>query len=230
MKISIIIPVYHEEKTIIKVLKKINRHVKTNNEILVIYDKDNDPTFNVVKKYKTKKSNIKLIKNSTNSGIGVMNAIKTGILKSKAEVLVITMADLSDDITQVDQMYALIKKGYDIICPSRYVKYGKKIGGPFIKTLLSRVAGLSLYYIFKVPTHDSTNAFKMYRRKIFKDIKIESTGGFEYSLEIVLKAYKKGYKITEIPTIWKDREEGKSRFKLIKWLPNYIKTYLQIIK
>ena len=65
--------------------------------------------------------------------------------------------------------------------------------------------------------------FKMYRKSIFNNIKIESTDGFKYSLEIVLKAFKKGYKITEIPTVWKDREKGESNFKLLKWLPNYIK-------
>lgn len=229
MKISILLPVYHEEKNIIKVLEQINKKVKTDHEILVIYDDKKDPTYEVVKKFKSLKV-LKLIKNSYGNGYGVMNAIKTGFEKAKGEAIVVVMADLSDDITQIDEMYSLIKKGCDIVCASRYMKGGKKIGGPLIKTLLSKTAGLTLHYIFRIPTHDATNAFKMYNKRIFKDIKIESTGGFEYSLEIVVKAFKKGYKITEIPTVWKDREAGKSNFKLLKWLPKYVKWYLKVFK
>ncbi len=229
MKLSIIIPVYHEEKNIIKVLEQINKKVKTNHEILVIYDTKKDPTYEVVRKFKGSKV-LRLVKNDTDTGKGVMNAIKTGFKKSKGEAIVVVMADLSDDISQIDQMYSLIKKGYDIVCGSRYMPGGKKIGGPILKTLLSKTAGLTLHYFFKVPTHDATNAFKMYRKDIFKKIKIESTGGFEYSLEIVLKAFKKGHKITEIPTVWRDREEGKSNFKLLKWLPKYVQWYTSIIK
>lgn len=232
MKISILIPVYHEEKNIIRVLEKIKSKVKTQHEILVIYDSKKDPTYDVVKKYLNKKKikNIFLTKNTITTGRGVMNAIKTGFKKAKGETIVVVMADLSDNISQIDRMYRLTQKGYDIVCASRYMKGGKKIGGPIFKTLLSKTAGLTLHYFFKVPTHDSTNAFKMYRKRIFKQIKIESTGGFEYSLEIVLKAFKKGYKITEIPTVWKDREAGKSNFKLLKWLPKYVKWYASIFK
>lgn len=228
MNLSIVIPVFHEEKNIKNALISIAKYVKTPHEILIIYDFDRDPTVSEVKTYQKihKMQKIYLIKNA---GKGVMLAIKTGLKSARGQAIVIVMADLADDVSQIDRMYKLIGKGADIVCASRYMKNGKKIGGPIIKTILSKAAGLSLHYIFKIPTHDSTNAFKMYRSKIFKSIIIESTGGFEYSLEIILKAFKKGYKITEIPTVWKDREEGKSQFKLLKWLPGYIKTYATVI-
>ena len=127
-------------------------------------------------------------------------------------------------------MYKLTQQGYDIVAASRYMPGGKKIGGPFIKTFLSKTAGLTLHWFFNLPTHDATNAYKMYKRSIFKDITIQSTGGFEYSLEITLKAFKKGKKITEIPTEWHDDPTGKSNFKLLAWLPKYIKTYFLVLK
>lgn len=226
MKISIVIPVYHEEKSIEKVLNEIRNKVKTQHEVLIIYDYKEDPTFQLLNKKRS--SNFLLIKNDKGSGRGVMNAIKTGFSKSKGNSIVVVMADLSDDLTQIDQMYELINKGYDIVCASRYMPGGKKIGGPLIKTYLSKTAGLTLHWFFGIPTHDSTNAFKMYRKKIFEKIKVESTGGFEYSMEIVIKAYKKNFKITEIPTTWKDRESGKSNFKILKWLPKYIKWYVNV--
>jgi dolichol-phosphate mannosyltransferase len=232
MKISIIVPVYHEEKNILNVFKQIKKLVKTEHELLVVYDSKEDPTYPVMNMYLSKKrlNNIKLVENCSGNKKGVMNAIKTGFRKAKGDAVVVLMADLSDDITQIDEMKKLIDTGYDIVCASRYMKGGKKIGGPFIKSLLSKTAGLTLHWFFGVPTHDSTNAFKMYKKKVLNSIKVESTGGFEYSLEIVLKAFKKGYRITEIPTVWTDRVNGKSNFKLMKWLPNYISWYTSIFK
>jgi glycosyltransferase involved in cell wall biosynthesis len=209
MDLSIIIPVFWEEKNIIKTLNEIKKKVKTACEILLIYDFEKDPTIPVVKKYlkETKDFNIKLIKNSFGNGRGVVNAVKTGFKKAQQ-----------------------IKKGYDIVCGSRYMPGGQMIGGPFVKKNLSRLAGLSAHFLFKIPTHDVTNAFKMYKKKVVDEINIESTGGFEYNFEIIVKAFKKGYKITEIPTSWQDRTEGKSKFKLIKWLPKYIKWYFYLLK
>jgi dolichol-phosphate mannosyltransferase len=230
MKLSIVIPVYHEEKNIEKVIKQITAKVKTSNEIIIVYDTKEDPTYPVARKLLPTYKNTKLIQNSLGTKRGVMNAIKTGFQNAKGEAVVIVMADLSDDITIIDKMYRLIEQGNDIVCASRYMPGGKKVGGPFFKTMLSKAAGLSLYHVFNVPTRDATNAYKMYNTAIFKSITIESTGGFEYSLEIILKAFKQGYKITEIPTTWRDREAGKSNFKLAEWLPNYIRTYFLIFK
>lgn len=228
MDISVVIPVLHEEKNIGRVLLRLEKNIKASYEVLVVYDSSSDPTIDIVKKfiYRHETKNILVVKNSIGTKRGVMNAIKTGFLKAKGRAIVVLMADLSDDISQIDHVYSLIQRGFDIVCASRFMKGGKKLGGPFMKTFLSRLAGACLYYIAHIPTHDATNAFKMYRRRIFDDIQIESTGGFEYSLEILVKAYKKGYKITEIPTVWKDRVSGKSNFQLRAWLPQYIKWFL----
>jgi len=231
MKLTIIIPAFNEEKNITQTLSKVQKSVKTQHEVLVIYDREKDTTVPVVRNFikKYKNSHIMPIKNSIGSGKGAMNAIKTGFQKSKGGAIVVLMADLSDDISQIDTMYSLFAKGNDIVCASRYMKDGQKIGGPIVKTFLSKFAGLSLFYLFHIPTHDATNAFKLYNRKIFSNISIESAGGFEYSLEIILKAHKKGYKITEIPTVWKDRMEGASNFKILAWIPEYIKWYVKFL-
>lgn len=226
MNISIIIPAYFEGKNILPELDEISKKVKTSHEVIVICDLASDPTIKVVQDYikKTGRKNIFVKKNNVGSKRGVINAIKTGIAFSKALTVVVSMADLSDDIGKIDQMYRTLKNGHDIICASRYMKGGRQIGGPFFKGLFSRLAGLSLYQ-FGLPTHDPTNSFKMYKKSIFEKIKIKSDGGFEYNLEVIAKAHKLGYRITEVPATWNDRTAGKSRFKLLKWLPKYIKWY-----
>ena len=103
------------------------------------------------------------------------------------------------------------------------MKGGRQIGGPVIKRLLSRTAGLTLYYIARMPRKDATNNFKIYSRRAKELIDIESERGFEIGLELVVKAFKYGMTIKEVPTVWRDREIGRSRFKLIKWMPAYLR-------
>lgn len=109
------------------------------------------------------------------------------------------------------------------------MKGGQQIGGPRFKKFLSRTAGLSLYWIGALPIHDATNAFRAYRRTWLETVTIESTGGFEISLELTVKAKLAGKKIGEVPSTWRDRSAGESRFMLRKWLPKYLKWYMKAI-
>ena len=222
--LNIVIPVYNEAENIKNTISEINQRVSTPHKIFIIYDFDEDNTLPVVRNLMKEQNNIELVKNKY--GKGVLNAIKTGFENIKEGVILVVMADLSDDLSKVDEMFEKISEGYDIVCGSRYMKGGRQIGGPRFKKLLSRLAGVSLHYLTGIPTHDITNSFKMYTKKVLDDIKIESNGGFELGMEIVIKAFFKGYKITEVPCVWRDRSAGKSRFKLWKWLPNYIYWYL----
>jgi dolichol-phosphate mannosyltransferase len=140
--------------------------------------------------------------------------------------LLVVMADLSDDLAQVDRMMKLYEDGYHVVAGSRYMKGGKMIGGPWFKQMLSRLAGTSLYWLRRLPTHDATNAFKMYDRSMLQSFVIESRGGFELNLELTVKAFLAGYRITEVPSVWRDRTAGQSRFRLWKWLPLYLRWYV----
>lgn len=228
--LQIVIPVYNEGRNIEKTLAEIESKITTPHSILLAYDFDEDSTIPAVNEIirEQNATNIFLIRN--HYGKGVLNAIRTGFDATKDGVVLVVMADSSDDLSVVDTMFEKMNQGYDIVCGSRYMKGGKQIGGPIIKGLLSRLAGVSLHLITGIPTHDITNSFKMYRRAVLDDMKIESLGGFEIGMEIVIKAFFKGYKITEIPSTWRDRTAGESRFRLLKWLPAYIRWYLHAIR
>jgi len=225
--ISIIVPVYNEAENIGKTLDSIKQNIKTPYTIYLVYDFDEDNTLPVVQKYINKGWDLTLLKNESR---GVLNAIKTGFKNATEEALLVTMADLSDDYTVVDKMYDLMANGFDVVCGSRYMRGGKQIGGPWIKKTLSRLAGVSLKYLVNLPTHDVTNSFKMYRKNVFLNLSIESEGGFEIGMEIVIKAHFSGFKVTEYPCVWRDRSEGTSRFQLLKWMPKYLKWYFYAIK
>jgi glycosyltransferase involved in cell wall biosynthesis len=228
--VNIVLPVYNEKDNITNTLLEIETRIHTPHHVFVIYDFDEDNTLPVVKKYTNNNKNvdISLVKNKY--GGGVLNAIKTGFECVNDGVILVMMADLSDDLGKVDEMFAKVNEGYDIICGSRYSKGGGQIGGPRLKKLLSRIAGISLHYLIGIPTRDISNSFKIYTKKVINDITIESDGGFEIGMEIVLKAFCKGYRITEVPSIWRGRVAGGSRFRLFKWLPKYLRWYWYGVK
>ncbi len=227
-ELSIIIPVYNEARNIKKVLEGIDRVVHDIScKAYVVYFLENDNTLPILKKIKNSyRFPISVLKSTY--GRGAANQIKTGIAKSVGDIVLVTMSDLSDNPKDIPIMYNKIKQGYDVVCASRYVNGGGQIAQnskSLIKKALSMFVGLSLHYLKGIPTHDVTNSFRIYKRRIFKYINIESDTGFSMAMEITVKAYALGYNITEVPTIWTDRSEGKSNFKIAKWAGSYFRWY-----
>lgn len=221
--ISIILPVFNEGENISRQIESIEKSVKPNHEVLIIYDFDEDNTVPVAQKLAKKFKTVSLVKNIY--GRGIINAVKTGFKRSRGQYIVVMPADLADNPKTIVKMYRKIQQGWDVVCATRYGRGGAKIGGPKIKTFMSRMAGLLTPLLLGIPTTDIANGFKMYRREVMKSINIESDGGWEFAMEMLIKAHKLGFKIAEVPTVWKDRTLGKSKFKLLKWLPKYIKWY-----
>lgn len=221
---NIIIPVYNEGGNVQKLFDNILSSITIPFDIIMVYDFDEDNTLPVVHNIKNNYPfTVRLEKNIY--GRGALNAIKTGFEKSTAETVLVIMADLSDNLSAVDIMYQKIQEGYDIVCGSRYMKGGKQIGGPWLKKLFSRLAGVTLHYLIRIPTHDISNSFKMYRTEVLRNIPMESNGGFEIGMELTIKAYLMGYRIAEVPSTWYDRTDGVSRFRMWKWIPKYLKWY-----
>jgi len=226
MQLSIVMPVYNEGKIIGQTIRQVESQVKIPHELLIIYDMDEDTTVPVVEKLQKKYPSVRLVKNIF--GKGALNALKTGLKLAKGESVCVMMADLTDDPKVLDKMMDKFDQGYDVIAASRYMRGGQQIGGPLVKQVLSRVAGISLHFLAGLSTHDATNSFRLYSRKFLRNVKIESDGGFELALELTVKAHFDGYRVTEVPTTW-TYSAKESRFYLKKWLPKYLKWYLWAI-
>ena len=227
-ELSIVIPVYNEPDNIGPTLRRITSEVRTPHEILVVYDFDADTTVPVVRDLQAELPAVRLHRNEI--GRGVLNAMKAGIAASTARLVLITMADGSDEMDRVDDMVRLGQGGAAVVAASRYMKGGGQVGGPLLKRLLSRAAGLSLHWLAGVPIHDATNNFKLYRRDFLDSVTIESTGGFELAIELTAKAARAQLRMAEVPTTWRDRTAGQSRFKLRAWLPKYLRWYMHIYR
>lgn len=222
-ELSVVIPVFKEGEAVEPVLRALTAGVTSPHEVLVVYDYDEDPTVLVIDRLAAEIPSIRGLRNDL--GRGVLNAMKAGIAASSGQYVLISMSDGSDEPHVVDSMVALARDGADVVAASRYMKGGRQLGGPPVKRLMSRVAGLTLHWFAGVPTHDPTNNFKLYSRRFLDDVAIESTAGFELALELTVKATLAGRRVAEVPTTWRDRTAGESNFKLRKWLPHYLHWY-----
>ncbi len=222
-RVTIIIPAYREGEKIIPTLERLVESITLPFECLVVIDEVDDSTIKYVNKFSEINSNFRHIANDL--GKGPAQAIKKGFELANAPTAIVTMADGSDDPRLIDDLVRLIERGVVIAAASRYMPGGQQIGAPRIKSALSKFAGKTLFWFAGVGTHDATNSFKAYSVNFVRRVGIHSTQGFGLGLELVSKANRLGEKIAQLPTIWIERDSGKSNFKLIKWLPDYLAWY-----
>lgn len=223
-RVSIVIPVFNEGEYILSVLDRIMESTNLDCEILVVYDDDGDSTKPYVEAYAIQQPHVKPTLNTY--GKGPAFAIRYGIDVAAGSVIVVTMADGCDDPSQIDPMVRLVERGVAVVAASRYMRTGQQVGGPFLKSQISRIAGVTLYWFARVGTRDATNSFKAYSANFVREVGVESDKGFEIGLELVAKARRHRLPVAEIPTIWLDRSFGISNFKLWSWLPRYLRWYL----
>ena len=224
--LSVVIPVYNEGANITPVLEGIVQNVDVPGlEVLVVHDFPEDTTVPVVLELLERLPQVRPVLNTI--GRGALNAIKAGFQEAAHPYVLVTMADLSDDPRDIQPMYRLALGGADVVAASRYMRGGRQIGGPLVKRTMSRVAGLTLHWIGGLPVHDPTSNFKLYSRHLLDQVTIESQGGFELALELTVKAHLLGLPMAEVPSTWRDRSAGQSRFRLMQWLPHYLRWYLR---
>jgi hypothetical protein len=225
-RISVVLPVYNESESIAPCLRGLERALAgEDHEILVCYDTEEDTTLPAIAAMPDRPASVRLVRNTR--GRGALNAIVTGFAASQGDVVVTSMADLSDPPEAILGMAKAIREGADVVSGSRYMRGGSQKGGPWLKRTLSRLAGLSLHRLAGVGTRDATSNFRGYSRAFLDTVEVESRGGFEIALELTVKAHLAGRRVTEVPSSWVDRSSGKSNFRLWRWMPSYLRWYLR---
>ena len=220
---TIVIPAKNEGTDILPVLKRLQVSLDLNVEFLIVVDSENDTTVNYVREFDNGRDLFRVIIND--QGRGPAYAIRTGINNASSEIIVVTMADGSDDPKCIGPLISLVERGVAIACASRYMPGGQQIGAPFLKSHLSKFAGKSLKIFTRVGTSDATNSFKAYSLDFIKKVEIESKSGFEMGIELVAKAIRHHDLVAEVPTIWIERDRRNSNFKMKSWIPKYLRWY-----
>jgi len=221
---SVVVPAKNEGDGILRFLGTLDNAAHQSFECILVVDNPNDSTLKNIKDFKFNNGSLVICINDSDPGFP--GAIKYGINKSTTSIVVISMADGSDDVSSIPLLVGLVNRGVTIACASRYMGGGQQIGAPKLKGYLSKIAGKSFGFITSCGTKDATNNFKAYSKDFLNKNIIESSSGFQVGLELVAKATRAKLPIAEIPTIWIERTYGISNFNLRKSLKSYLKWYL----
>src|SRR5579872_832711 len=223
-QLDIVIPVYNEGSNILSTLGALARQVRTSARVLICYDFEADNTLPAVREHPDahRGLDVTLVRNP---GRGAHAAVMAGFAASTAPIVMMYPADDDFNAGIVDSMVALVGSGCDVVCASRFLPGGTMQGCPWLKAILVRTAAFTLHHFAGLPTKDPTSGFRMFSRRVIDQIEIESDQGFCYSIELLVKAHRLGWKIGEVPALWFERHHGASRFRVVKWLPAYLRWF-----
>jgi len=222
MKVSIVIPAHNEEESIGATIQSVLDKVTVPYELLVVADHCIDNTEKIIQEFVTHNPNTRMLNNAERKG-SFSNSVITGYKAATGDCIVTVMADHCDDPATINNMAKKIDEGYDVVCGSRYINGGKKIGGPWLQDKLSRIVCISLKLLTGIPTWDSANSYKMYRTSVLHSLSYDiPNAGTEYSMAILFKAYASGAKITEVPSTWTGKPmPAREEWKILKRSRNY---------
>lgn len=223
MSLSIIVPVYNEEKNIKKTIYKIDTILKKsdlkNYEIIIVDDGSTDHTNQTLKQSNI---NFNLIEHERNMGYGA--SIKSGIIKSKYNVIAITDADCTYPVEKIPEMYKQIKD-YDMVVGSRT---GKSVKIPFIRKPAKWFIGKLANYLagFKIP--DINSGLRIFKKEhVLRFFKI-LPNGFSFTTTITLAMLTNDMQIKYIPINYMKRK-GKSKIRPIRDTLNFIQLIIRTV-
>jgi dolichol-phosphate mannosyltransferase len=219
LKTLVIIPTYNERQNIETVLEKV-LGAAPNIEVVVVDDNSPDGTADAVKRAARNNPRLHLIEREGKQGLG--SAYIRGFkyaLETDAELIIQMDADLSHDPKYIPDMLAAMED-HDLVIGSRYVRGVNVVNWPIQRLLLSYLANLYTRIVTGMPVHDATGGFKCIRRKVIESINLEEiiSDGYCFQIEVNFRAYRKGFRIGEVPIVFVDRHSGTSKMsKHIIW-------------
>lgn len=211
----VIIPTYNEIDNIEKVIRNVFSQ-SVSFEILVVDDSSPDLTWKLVQQLQVEfKDRLHLEIRAQKSGLGkaYLHGFKWA-LEREYEFIFEMDADFSHNPNDLIRLYnTCYKNNYDLCIGSRYITGVNVINWPMKRVMLSWLASKYVKMITRMPIEDTTAGFICYRRKVLEEIDLSTIKfvGYAFQIEMKFKAYKKGFKLKEIPVIFTDRTKGKSK-------------------
>ena len=224
-RLDIVIPVYNEGNIILATLAALRKQVATPSRILICYDSPDDDTLSTIKTNPEQVEGL-AIEFVRNKSRGAHAAVMAGFAASRAPFVLVFPADDDFNAGIIDAMVAKGEQGFDLVCASRFIPGGCMVGCRWLKAFLVRGAAFSLHYVARLPTRDATNGFRLFSRRVIENIHVESTSGFCYSLELLVKCHRLRWPVADVPAKWFERKQGGSRFRVLSWVPAYLRWYL----
>ena len=221
-ELDIVIPVYNEGRNIVSVLKSLAAYVTTPFRVLLVFDDDRDDTLIALDAHPSAVEVVRI----KNRRTGAFGAVTTGFEVSQAPYVLVFPADDDYNAARIDQMVLKARAGAEIVAASRFIPGGCMVGCPWLKNALVRGSARALNRWAHLPVHDASNGLRLFSRRVLETIPLQSSEGFTYSIELLVKAHRLGWRIDEVPFEWYERKAGQSRFRVLKWVPAYLQWFV----
>jgi dolichol-phosphate mannosyltransferase len=229
-KISIVIPAYNEEHSIVKCMEELRSVIGQKYgipyEIVVVNDNSKDDTEALVRGQMQVDPAVRLVSRKPPGGFG--RAVRSGLEQVRGDIVVIYMADLSDDAEDVVAYYRKIQEGYDCVFGSRFIKGSKVNHYPRLKLVVNRIVNRCIQIMFWTRFNDLTNAFKAYRTEVIRECGPYHASHFNITLELSLGALVRKYNIVQVPISWSGRTWGSSNLRIGEMGRRYLSTLLMM--
>ena len=211
-KTLIIVPTFNELDNITKLIPDLLSR-SANPDILIVDDNSPDGTAEFIQQLALSNDRIHLIKREKKMGLGT--AYIAGFkfaLKNNYDFIFEMDADYSHDPKEIPNFLNAIQEN-DLVLGSRYSNGVNVVNWPMRRLLLSYFANIYTRIVTGLPVKDATGGFKCFRRKVLETINLDrvKSNGYAFQIEMTYKAFKKGFRIKEIPIIFIDRMKGKSK-------------------
>ena len=218
--LSVIIPVYNEEKNIFPLFNRLKNelnNIKKSYEVIFVDDGSTDNTFFNINKIENKNKNIIMVHSTKNQGLS--SALNSGFKKASGKIIITMDGDLQNDPKDIKKFLKKLSQGYDVVCGWRYKRYDSL----FIKKIPSKVFNFLLKFLFKLKIHDSSCTLRAYTKKSIKSLELPE--GMHRFIPLILA--KKSYKIGEVKVRHNPRKYEKAKYNSPK---RFFKTINELIK
>jgi len=221
-QLSIVVPCYNEEGNLANIMQRLvetTRAAGLSAEIIMVDDNSQDSTYAVGAEHAWHYPNVTMVTKGFPRGMG--NAIRFGLQYATTDVVVVTMADGSDDLAVLPTLYAKVSRdGYDLAIASRYRDRRNSENIPAMYKFFSAIFRFLGRVVLGIPLMDFTNAYRAFNWAKLQSIGLEGTG-FEISPEITFKAWRFKKAVTEVDARHLKRTQGQSKFSFLKAGPGY---------
>lgn len=227
-KLSVVIPAYNEEGNItatVAGLQQVLVREAIPYELVLVDDNSTDGTAATLAGLAAADPGVTVVRRQPPRGFG--RAVRAGLARADGDVIVLCMADQSDDPEDVVAYYRKIGQGFDCVYGSRFIKGSRCVNYPLVKRVANRLVNHMLRLLFWTRFNDLTNSFKAYRAGVIRDIGPLKACHFNITIELSLNALIRGYAIAQVPISWQGRTWGSSNLHLSEMGRRYLSTMLR---
>jgi dolichol-phosphate mannosyltransferase len=227
MELSVVIPAYNEEHTLERTVQELAEALKAANldfEVLVVNDGSKDGTEQKLIELERIHPALRHVLNEGKHGYG--HAVRCGLDHYRGDAVAIVMADGSDSPSDLVAYAGKIREGYQCGFGSRFVPGARVEDYPRFKLVINRLGNWLIALLFRQRYYDLTNGFKCYRREVIDAMQPLVSGQFNLTMEMSLKAVAAGARYAVVPTSWRNRDAGSSKFKVFAQVYLYLVTLL----